>query len=82
MTLLKNQTLPFCAMLLLAVSLSLHGQDGAETRDDDGDGLSNLVEAVLGTDPAFAEKLTLVGQDPTLAEGDHKSSARKKVPDM
>jgi len=42
----------------------------AQNIDSDGDGLPDAIEKQLGTDPRFAEQLSLVATDKTKAEGD------------
>ena len=63
------------AALLLASAACL----AAPARDSDGDGITDQNETVLGTDPEYAEQLTLICDDGAKGEGD-KSYGRALSP--
>jgi len=66
-------------MLLLLLIIALHPHAVAAAKDSDGDGISDDNEVVLGTDPNFAEPLTLLCDDKAKGKGD-KSTGRDLLP--
>ncbi len=59
-------TFILCLLMWMGGNVSVWAQN----IDSDGDGLPDAIEKQLGTDPRFAEQLTLVATDKTKAEGD------------